>query len=137
MVRRLGNVEQVIRDAAHEVAGLGLVIPRKGKALVGVEQVLTHARLHTDAHDVAPSSHKVTASKANQVHGGQTRQQTSQCREDFFRTAREQARTQRSQNLREGKVDSGDDEGTRHICPKEPALSLVIRDKAGKSSRLG
>ena len=29
VVRRLGNVEQVIRDAAHEVAGLGLVIPRK------------------------------------------------------------------------------------------------------------
>ena len=69
VVRGLGDVEQVVDQATHEVAGLVADKVGDGHALVGVKEVLTHAAFHARTHHVAPKDHEVPAGEAHRVHG--------------------------------------------------------------------
>ncbi len=54
MVGGLGDLEQVVRDPAHHMTGLGLVKVSKREFLQMGEQLTAHIRLHPDTQDMAP-----------------------------------------------------------------------------------
>ena len=59
MVGELGHIEQVVGDAAHDGADLGVVVVGVVELEQVVEGVPAHIRLDVDAHDVADARHEV------------------------------------------------------------------------------
>ena len=68
VVRRLGDIEEIAHEAAHEVARLVAVEVGEAHPLIGIEEVLAHLRLHTGTHHVSPEDHEVAAGKAHGIH---------------------------------------------------------------------
>ena len=132
MVGRLGDVEEVAHQAAHEVAGLVSVKEREAHTLVGVEEVLAHAALHARTHDVAPIGHKVAATKAHGVHDDKAHEKVDEGGRDGIRALAEEAARERAEDLREGEVDAGDDDGADDVCDKEVHLACVVAEKTSE-----
>ena len=61
VVGELGHVEQVVGDAAHDGADLGVVVVGVVELEQVVEGVPAHIRLDVDAHDVADARHEYCA----------------------------------------------------------------------------
>ena len=59
VVGELGHVEQVVGDAAHDGADLGVVVVGVVELEQVVEGVPAHVRLDVDAHDVADARHEI------------------------------------------------------------------------------
>ena len=132
VVGGLADVEQVVDDAAHHVAGLDAVVPGEREALVLVEQVLAHAGLHAHAHDVTPRAHEVAARVADGIHGQKAHEQDEQGCVDPVGRPDEQAVGERAQDLGERQVDAGHDERAEHVGPEQVALGPVVREEAAE-----
>ena len=59
VVGELGHIEQVVGDAAHDGADLGVVVVGVVELEQVVEGVPAHIRLDVDAHDVADAGHEI------------------------------------------------------------------------------
>ena len=59
MVGKLGHIEQVVGDAAHDGAHLGVVVVGVVQTQQVVKGVAAHIRLDVHAHDVADAGHIV------------------------------------------------------------------------------
>ena len=59
VVGELGHVEQVVGDAAHDGADLGVVIIGVVEQQQVVKGVAAHVRLDVDAHDMADAGHEI------------------------------------------------------------------------------
>ena len=132
VVGNLGDVEEVAHQAAHKVAGLVAVEEREAHALVGVKEVRAHAALHARTHDVAPVGHKVAATKAHGVHDDKAHEKVDEGGRDGIRALAEEAARERAEDLREGEVDAGDDDGADDVCDKEVHLSRIVAEKTSE-----
>ena len=129
MVRRLADIEQVVDHAAHHVARAVAVEVCKAKALILVEQVLTHFGLHTRAHHVTPIAHKVAAGAADGIHQHQAHRDHAERLHNGSLTLSKQPTGQIAQNNRKRKVNGSKHQSANSISNKKPHLGLVIRKK--------
>lgn len=132
MVRGLADVEEVVHHTAHHVARVHAVEVCEAEALVLVEKILPHARLHACAHDVTLCGNEVAAAHAHKVHRHKSKGDHAERSHDRVRALKEEPAGERAQNHGKRKVDAGDDERTHGVCDEEAALRTVIRQEAAK-----
>ena len=65
MVGELGHIEQVVGDAAHDGADLGVVVIGVVEQQQVVEGIAAHVGLDVDAHDVADAGHEILRRSIN------------------------------------------------------------------------
>ena len=137
VMRRLADIEQVVDHAAHHVARTVAVEVRKAKALILVEQVLTHFGLHTRAHHVTPIAHKIAAGTADGIHQHQPHRDHTERLHNSSLALSKQPTGQIAQNNGERQVNGGKHQSTNSISNKKPHLGLVIRQESSKHAVLG
>ena len=65
VVGELGHIEQVVGDAAHDGADLGVVVIGVVEQQQVVEGIAAHVGLDVDAHDVADAGHEILRRSIN------------------------------------------------------------------------
>ena len=75
MVGKFRHIEQIVGDAAHDLAHLGVVIVAVSQTLQMGKGIPAHVGLDVDAHDMAGAAHIIAGRAVNQAqHQIQRRQ---------------------------------------------------------------
>ena len=126
VVGQLRDVEEVRRQAAHELAGAVLVVVVEAQLLHVAEEVVADIRLHQDAEGVAPITDHV-GQQGPQREGGEHRRHNG--KEGLIGAFGQQLIQAPPGHGGEGQVDHGDQQGTAEVHEEQPPVGLEIREK--------
>ena len=126
VMRALTDVEEVVDHAAHHVARVMGVKVGEAEALVLVEQVLAHARLHASTHDVPLCGDEINACRTNDIKPHEPEPQEQKPVHDGRRALGEQPTRQRAQDNRKRQVDPRIRQRADRVGDKQPLLGPVI-----------
>ena len=126
VVGKLGDVEEVRRQAAHELACAVAVKVVKAQLLHMAEQVPANVRLHQDAEGVAPVANDI-GQRRPQDEGRQHHRHDGE--EGLVGTFRQQLVHAPAGDVGKGQVDEGDHQRTAKIHEKKPSVGFEIGEK--------
>ena len=126
MVRKLGDLHQVVCHARHDLTGFVVVKVSIGQTLQMVEHVGSHLCLHADTDHMTPILHKVA-----QIHTDNIQKQKSRTADDEHadvlignKVLQHQIGQDRIQH-----TDDGNEQGRDHVQNEHLLVRLVIRNK--------
>ena len=133
MVRQLRDLEQVRRQAAHELARAVVVIELIAEALHVAEQVAADIGLNADAERVAVIGDDIIEERAHEIR----------CRHDAHDDeermvgVRGQHRIDRAAgDKRENEIDRADEQRAEHVQQKQAAVRTEIRQENAQQAML-
>ena len=128
MVGKLGHIEQVVRDAAHDLADLGVVVVGVVELQQMVKGIAAHIGLNMHAHDMANAGHKVAGCTVNDA---QHKVERRQLQHGFGRQGRCRDRVcQGAHDFGQGNVAQGRQCGAEQIKGQHAAVLDQIGEKA-------
>ena len=126
MVGQLRQLEQVVGQAAHQLAGAVAVVEVKAQLLDVVIEVPAYVGLHPDAEGVAPVGHHEVQRRAQEIR----RHHRSHDDEEHPELPLGQPGIHgRPRHQRERQVDAGDEKRAGQVQGKQPPMGLEIGDK--------
>ena len=128
VVGKLGHIEQVVRDAAHDLADLGVVVVGVVELQQMVKGIAAHIGLDMHAHDMANAGHKVAGCTVNDA---QHKVERRQLQHGFGRQGRRRDRVcQGAHDFGQGNVAQGRQCGAEQIKGQHAAVLDQIGEKA-------
>ena len=126
VVQKLGDVEKVVGDTAHQLANLGVVVERERELLQMVEDLLAHVVLDLRAHDVAIVADEKSAVAVNDQEHQKSRRDIRRVLQDHLPRLVDQGRRHIAHNQRNDQRHRRRQRRKEHIRQKNPHVGLVI-----------
>ena len=126
VVCKLGNLEQIAGEPAHECAGAVFVVKSEGQRLHVTVQILAHARLDIDAHAVAEDGDDIVQHRLEHIR---RRKDSHDDEKRLVHALRQVGLHTAFRHIRKRKVDRRDQHRAYRIDDKQLFLAHYVCDE--------